>query len=72
MALKVIDFVHPDSRQLVADRVQRMLTTGETAPVAEMKLIMLNGAVIDVEVAAAQIVFKGKQSILVVVRDNKT
>lgn len=62
-------FIHPEFRQLLSERVQKMLASGEPAFLAEGKSIKLDGTVVEVEVAAAPISFHGGQAILVVVRD---
>jgi len=66
---QAMDFVHPDFHQLVKKRVQQMLISGETAALAEEKFIVSDGSIIDVEVAAAPLYFKGKPAVQVVVRD---
>lgn len=65
----ILDFVHPDYRETVAGRVREMLLKQKRVPVKEERFIKLDGTVIDVEVSAAPLTFKGKPAIQVVVRD---
>jgi len=69
----LLDLVHPDSRELVTQRVKTMLNQGRQVPLAEEKFIRLDGTTIDVEVAAMPITFEdptGPQpAILVAFRD---
>jgi len=64
--LPVLDFVAPESRELAAARVRRMVSTGEPAPVVEEAFLRLDGSRIEAEVTAAPI---GGGTILVVFRD---
>jgi rsbT co-antagonist protein RsbR len=67
--MKILTFVHPDSRAMVLDRVRRMAQLGEKLPVAMEKFQRLDGTPIDVEVAAAPITFEGAPAIQVSVVD---
>jgi PAS domain S-box-containing protein len=65
----VIDFVHPDYRKTVVERIKKILDTGEEAPPIEEKFLRLDGSVIDVEVRASMILWEGKPAIQVIVED---
>ncbi|MBM2840572.1 MAG: sensor histidine kinase response regulator, partial [Bacteroidetes bacterium] len=65
----IMDFVHPDSREMVKERVRMIREEGTQAPLIEEKFMRLDGTVVDVEVAAIQFVYQGKPAIRVVVRD---
>lgn len=65
----VIDFVHPDSRQVVRERVQRMLATRQAEPLLEERFLRLDGTPVDVEVAAGPFTYLGQPAIQVVFRD---
>jgi len=65
----VLDIVHPDYREIVEERVRQMLEEGKNAPLLEEKLILSDGKVIDVEVAAAPLTYMGKPAVQLVVRD---
>jgi PAS domain S-box-containing protein len=65
----IMDFVHPDFREIVTERVLKMEETGEGMYLLEEKLLRLDGEVIDVEIAGAQIVYEGEPAIQLVGRD---
>jgi PAS domain S-box-containing protein len=53
----LLDFVHPDYRELVIQRVKTMSAKGNQVPLTEEKFIRLDGSIIDVEVAAMPIAY---------------
>jgi PAS domain S-box-containing protein len=65
----VIDFVHPDYRKIVVERIKKMLETGGEVPPIEEKFLRLDGSVIDVEVRASMILWEGKPAVQVIVED---
>jgi PAS domain S-box-containing protein len=65
----MIDFVHPDFHAVVAERVRKMLETGAQAYLLEEKIVRLDGAVRDVEIAGGRITFQGEPAIQLVGRD---
>ncbi|HNX48546.1 MAG TPA: PAS domain S-box protein [Thermoanaerobaculaceae bacterium] len=65
----VIDLVHPDSRDLVRERVGRMLETGQAEPLEEERFQRLDGSPVEVEVAAGPFTYLGEPAIQVVFRD---
>ncbi|NOZ59458.1 MAG: HAMP domain-containing histidine kinase [Euryarchaeota archaeon] len=68
VGMPIMELVHPDYREVVAERIERM-KRGEVLPPLEEKLITLDGRIIDVEVVAAPIRYGGKPSFLAVVQD---
>ncbi|MGV8038550.1 MAG: PAS domain S-box protein [Thermoanaerobaculaceae bacterium] len=65
----VLDFVHPDSRAVVRQRVQRMLETGQPEPLMEERFLRLDGSAVEVEVAAGPFTYLGQPAIQVVFRE---
>jgi two-component system cell cycle sensor histidine kinase/response regulator CckA len=63
------DFVHPDYRAIIAERVRKALADGTPAPLMQEKFIRTDGTVIDGEVAAIPLTYQSKPAMLVVVRD---
>jgi PAS domain S-box-containing protein len=63
------DIIHPDYREVVRERIQRSLATGQPAPPLIEKFIRLDGTVIDVEVTAVPIIWEGRPAMQVVFRD---
>lgn len=66
----VLGFVHPDCRDLVAQKIQQ-LQSGELrmAPPIEETLIHLDGSFIDVEITGGPVTFEGEPAIQVVIND---
>jgi two-component system cell cycle sensor histidine kinase/response regulator CckA len=65
----VLDFVHPDYRDIAARRV-RAMQSGETiVPLISEKLVRLDGSEVDVEIAGTACVFEGMPGVQTFVRD---
>lgn len=64
----VLDFVHPDYRTLVRERISRVLK-GEDAPAIEQKYIRIDGKIIDVETAAYPFVHQGMPAVQIISKD---
>jgi PAS domain S-box-containing protein len=65
----VMDFVHPDYRTVVGERMRKMEETGGPAYLLEEKIVRPDGSVRDVEIAGAPVVFEGERAIQLVGRD---
>jgi PAS domain S-box-containing protein len=65
----VLDLVHPDSREFVLARIAALAKEGSSTPMAEMKLVRLDGTAIDVEAQGTQICHKGVPTTYVLWRD---
>ncbi len=63
------DVIHPDHRELVAERVRQMMEHWGKTPLIEQKNIRLDGTEFDVEVTAAPLIYQGKRMVQVVARD---
>jgi PAS domain S-box-containing protein len=66
----IMDFVHPDSRRLVEDRLRQLARTGVPLPPIDMFFVSVSGVVIPGELVAVPIIFDGRPAILGLVRDN--
>ncbi len=66
----ILDFVHPDYREIAAERVRQMITDGIVVCPSEEKWLRLDGTAIDVEVAAMPVVYAGKPAVQLIVREN--
>ncbi|MBX2944662.1 MAG: PAS domain S-box protein [Cyclobacteriaceae bacterium] len=64
----VMDFVHPDSKEIVRDRMNRVLA-GENLPAIQEQFVTSEGDTVQVEVLAMPYMFKGVPSIQLIVRD---
>lgn len=69
LGLPAIDFVHPDQRTMVSERIRKIREVGEKAVPLEEKFVRLDGTVVDVEVVAMPIHYEGRPAIQVVARD---
>ncbi|MFQ5330175.1 MAG: PAS domain S-box protein [Thermodesulfobacteriota bacterium] len=65
----ILNFVHPDYRGIVKERVRNELEEGEPAPLVEEKLIRLDGTEIWAEVTAIPITYEEKPASMVLARD---
>jgi PAS domain S-box-containing protein len=64
----VMDFVHPDHKALVLERMQR-LHNGENVPLVEEKFVTLTGDIIEAETIARPFTYKGTPAVQLIVRD---
>ena len=62
----VLDFIHPDFRQIV---LARLKDHAGAAPMIEEKFVKLDGTVIDVEVQGTSVVYDGEPASQVSIRD---
>jgi PAS domain S-box-containing protein len=65
----VADFIHPDYREIVTERMRKAMEAGIAPPVMEEKFVRFDGTAIDVEVRAAPLVYQGKMAMQAVVSD---
>jgi PAS domain S-box-containing protein len=66
---QVVDLIHPDYREIVAERIKHLKELQSPAPMIEEKYLRLDGSSVDVEVSASSFLYKGKSAAQVVVRD---
>ncbi len=65
----ILDFVAPEYRASVVERTRRVLLEGRQAPLAEKKLLRLDGRSVDVEVTSGPVTYDGRTHVQVVMRD---
>lgn len=65
----VIEFIHPEYREFATQRIRQALETGEALPLAEEKLLCLDGSILDVEIASMPVQYNGKKALQSLVRD---
>ncbi|MDX2171275.1 MAG: PAS domain S-box protein [Deltaproteobacteria bacterium] len=65
----ILDFAHPDDRARVVERVGSMRARHHPVPFVEQRFVRLDGAVVEVEVAATPVGLDGSDAIQVVARD---
>ena len=61
--------LHPDSMKTVNETIKAMYQTGKASVPLEEKFLRLDGTTLEVEAASSPLLFRGKPSIQVVVRD---
>jgi PAS domain S-box-containing protein len=69
LGTRVLDLVHEDYQEIVSNRMRRMETEGVLVPAMEIKLVRLDGQIIDVESRAMPFVLKGEPAYQVVITD---
>lgn len=65
----LLDFVHPDYREVVGERIRRATMEGQELPLIEEKFIRVDGITIDVEVSSIPFTYQGRPGAQVVIRD---
>jgi PAS domain S-box-containing protein len=65
----IYDFVHPEFRDLVKERIKMLKEDNRSIPTMEEKWLRLDGTVVYGEVAAIPFIYQGKSAIQVVMRD---
>ena len=65
----ILDFIHPDYKQIVLDRAKHLRAQNQTAPLLEEKFLRLDGTSVDVEVAAVPFISQGIQTVQVIIND---
>jgi PAS domain S-box-containing protein len=65
----VMDFVHPDDREIVMNRIKQSLSEGSVAPTTEERFIRLDGTLLTAEVSGVPISYGDKQAMLTVIND---
>lgn len=65
----LLDFVHPDSREIVIKRIRENVTIGQMAPLDRQRWHRLNGEVVEISVVATRVKFDGVPATLVIATD---
>ena len=64
----ILEFVHPDYREIAAERVREVSTEGIVVCPSQETWLRLDGTRINVQVAAMSVLYKGKPAVQVIVR----
>lgn len=64
-----LDIVHPDFRDRIRARIRQVNETGKSTPLAEQKILCLDGSSVEVEAAGAPVPWQGGTAIQVTLRD---
>jgi diguanylate cyclase (GGDEF)-like protein/PAS domain S-box-containing protein len=65
----LMNWVHPDCRELAKERIKALATVGLTNMAVEEKFLKMDGSVISVEVKSTAIQYDGEKAIYVVIHD---
>jgi PAS domain S-box-containing protein len=65
----VREVIHPTDWKMVHERMRRLREETKPAPFIELRLVRLDGTLVDVETAAAPLVFEGKNAAQVIAHD---
>jgi PAS domain S-box-containing protein len=65
----IMDFVHPESKGLVVERLGQFARTGAAGPAMDVRFVSRSGAVIPAEIINVPITFDGQPAILGLIRD---
>jgi PAS domain S-box-containing protein len=68
----VMDVVHPDDREAVAERIRKILETGAPSVPSEVRVLRRDGRAIEVEITGARISHQGKHAVQLVAQDLST
>ncbi len=66
---QLIDFIHPDYRDLIRTRIATMRKTGAASRVMEQRCLRGDGSIVDVDAVGTPIRFQGRTAILSVIHD---
>jgi PAS domain S-box-containing protein len=64
-----LQFLDPEYRDRVAERIERVLTQNLPVPLMEQRYRRLDGTMVDVEVGAIPLDYRGRKAVQVVLRD---
>jgi PAS domain S-box-containing protein len=69
---QILDFVHPDSRELAASRLAALAEKGRPLPPAELKLVSPAGKVFVMEMNSIPITYEGADCVMSIIQDVTT
>jgi PAS domain S-box-containing protein len=66
---RIMEFVHPESKSLVVERLGQLARTGKAGPAMDVRFVSRSGEVIPAEIVNVPITFDGQPAILGLIRD---
>ncbi len=66
---EMLDFIHPDYRELSRHRIQLLQQPGQATPLVEIRMLRVDEQVVDVEAAGVNITFHGQPAVQSIVRN---
>lgn len=67
--LHILDIIHPDFQDEVMRRIKIMAEVGTVVPMIKLKCLKLGGEIRDAEILSVPIMYMGKSSVLVTIKD---
>ncbi len=67
--LQLLDFVHPDDRALIAQRIHNLMVHKIPLSISEVRIICLDGSIIYAETSGHPITFRGEEGVLSIISD---
>lgn len=65
----ILDFVHPDFNAKTEEWIRDIEENGLDTPSRELKLLRMNGLIVDVEAAASRVSLSGRPAVQIVIKD---
>ena len=65
----VLDLIHPEDREFVRARIKKIESEGVSSPLREYRIVRFDGKAVDVEAKGTLIIYQGRPSNLVIIRD---
>lgn len=69
IGMSVLQFIHPDSKELVKERMMKVALDNATLPFIEEKALRIDGKAVDVEIKAIPIKLGGKYAVQLIIHD---
>lgn len=66
---KIMDLVQPDYRQIVSERIDRVVSEHEGNPYLDEKILRVDGCEVDVEACSTPVFYRGGWSVQTILRD---
>ena len=68
----VMEVVHPDDREAVAERIRKIFETGAPSVPSEVRILRRDGRAVEVEISGARVSHQGKPAVQLVAQDLST
>jgi PAS domain S-box-containing protein len=65
----ILDMIHSDNKDIVKKRIGRIYESEDVAPIAEEKMVRLDGSIIDIEVVTVGFKHEGRPAVLMAFKD---
>ena len=66
---RILALIHPDDRELLRERINRIYTEGTKTSLQEYRIVRLNGEIVDIEAKGTLVTFQGQPANLVIMRN---